>query len=658
MLSVILPVFNNERTILAAVQSILQQSFTDFELIVMNDGSTDGTLGVLDGIADPRLKVMGDHTNQGLPRRLNEALTQCRGKYVARMDADDLAFPDRFQKQVTYLERHLDIDVVAGRAVVFDDQHRIFGLLPFAPDHATITRRPWNNFPMPHPTWMGKRDWFLKYGYALPEIWRAEDQDLLLRSYQSSRFACLPDVVLCYRQGKFQYQKTSIARRHTLKSQLGFFTQHKNYKNAALSVGVFIAKSLFDVAQLFPFISGYYRNKKLSASKIDDDRHKAQQFLDQMEEKLPPHIVFVSNTAASLVRFRGHIISGLMQDGVRVSCLAAPDVETEKTLRDLGVEFYPVSLSRAGVAPFQEIKSVFQLYRILKRISPDLVVSYTIKPNAYVPFLAKFLAIPSLAVVTGLGYAFIQKSLKAKVARTILSTGLSFAKRVWTLNQDDADVLGGYYPFLKSKLHMVAGEGIDTDYFDDRKIQASSYHPQSFLMISRILRDKGIVEYAAAAKLVRQNFPDAIFYLLGDLDMDNPAALSRDEFDTLCRDFPITYLGVATDVRPSIVNAAFSVLPSYREGVPLALLESAALRRPMIATDVAGCKDVVEDGVNGFLVELRSAESLAQAMGKALSLSEDRFYAMKEEARRIVCKKFSAPIILDVYRQTISDMLK
>lgn len=657
LLSVILPVYNNERTVLAAVQSILAQSFTDFELIVINDGSTDGTLNVLNSIYDVRLRVVGDSKNLGLPRRLNEALALCHGKYVARMDADDLSFLDRFQKQIDYLEMHPGIDVVAGRAVVFDDQHRIVGLLPFAEYHSEITAHPWNNFPMPHPTWMGRRDWFLKYGYALPEIWRAEDQDLLLRSYQSSRFACIPDLVLCYRQSAFHYGKTSIARRHTLKSQLGFFASRKDYTSAVLSLGVFLTKSLFDLAQLFPVLSNFYRTRKFSVKQTEFEDERVVQFLDSLELRLSPHITFVSNTAASLVKFRGHILKGLIADGFRVSCIAAHDPDAEQTLREWGVNFYPVPLSRAGVSPLGEIQSVFRLFKVLKQTAPDMVISYTIKPNSYVPFLARILAIPSLAVVTGLGYAFIQNNLMAKAARMVLASGLSFARCIWTLNQEDADVLKNSYPFLSSKFHVIAGEGIDTDYFNDEIVPSSFYSPQSFLMISRILKDKGIVEYAQAAKIVRNSYPQSQFFLLGGMDTHNPAGLSDMEFETLCREFPLTYLGTTDDVRLHIANAAIAVLPSYREGVPLALLESAAMRRPMVATDVAGCKDVVNDGVNGFLCDVRSASSLAQAMIKALSLSDDDFSVMKENARCFVREKFSAPIILDVYRKTIRELL-
>lgn len=263
LVSVILPVYNNEKTIGAAVSSILNQSFTDFELIIVNDGSVDGTQAVLKAYDDPRIVIIGDVNNQGLPRRLNQALALSRGTYIARMDADDLALPERLARQVAFLETHKDVDLLAARAVVFGDGGEIVGLLPYAGSHDEIARHPWNSFPMPHPTWMARRDWILKYGYAVPEVWRAEDQDLLLRAYLSSRFACLPDILLCYRQGAFNFKKTAIARRNLLRAQLSFFFENKLYLYALLSLGGFCIKTSFDVLQLCPLFAQFYVHKKL-----------------------------------------------------------------------------------------------------------------------------------------------------------------------------------------------------------------------------------------------------------------------------------------------------------------------------------------------------------------------------------------------------------
>lgn len=248
--SVILPVYNNERTIAAAVGSILNQSFTNFELIIVNDGSTDKTAEYLSSLSDSRIRIIGDHNNQGLPKRLNQAVRESRGVYIARMDADDISFPERLTKQVAFLDAHPDVDLVAGRAVVFDDAGKIHGLLAYAARHAEITKRPWNTIPMPHPTWMMRKSWITKFFYALPEVWRAEDQDLLLRAHTSSVYACMPDVVLCYRQGAFNFKKTALARRNLLKAQLSYFLSRSEGISAGLSFFVFVVKTVMDLTHI------------------------------------------------------------------------------------------------------------------------------------------------------------------------------------------------------------------------------------------------------------------------------------------------------------------------------------------------------------------------------------------------------------------------
>lgn len=369
------------------------------------------------------------------------------------------------------------------------------------------------------------------------------------------------------------------------------------------------------------------------------------------------HIVLVCNTAQSLFKFRGYIIKNLIADGYKVSCIAADDGESHH-LTDLGAAFTAIPLSRSGMNPLREIYVVFLLLKELMRLKPDVVISYTIKPNSYVPLLARVLGVPCLAVVTGLGYAFIQGGLRAWLARTVLLVGLSCARRVWTLNRDDAEELIVRAPQLSSKISVAPGEGIDTDYFDDRLFPAKEGGRFTFMMIARLLKDKGVYEFAQAAQKVKAQYPDSCFQILGALDLENPAGLSAREFEKLCTDYPVTYLGVTSDVRKMIAESDVCVLPSYREGVPLALLEAASMRRVLIATDVAGCRDVVKDGVNGFLVSPRSSDLLAEAMCAVMALPSGDLYVMKEKARHDVCEGFAAQQITGLYRSILKDFLE
>lgn len=370
---------------------------------------------------------------------------------------------------------------------------------------------------------------------------------------------------------------------------------------------------------------------------------------------MPRHILLVSNTAQSLWNFRRDVIADMIKTGHHVTCVAVSD-GAEKNLRDLGVNFISVSMSRAGINPFSEIALLFHLFKILMTQHPDCIISYTIKPNAYMTVLSKLMGIPCLAVVTGLGYAFLTDTLRARLARSLLKMGLIFARHIWFLNKDDAAKICAGSSILTNKSSILEGEGIDTHVFDDALYVPPPEKPFVFLMIARILKDKGIYEFAGAAKRVKDAYPDTVFRVVGALDSDNPAGLSSEEWKALCAQCGLEYMGVADDVRPLLAAAQVCVLPSYREGIPRALLEAASMRRPLIATDVAGCRDVVRENITGFLVQSHDVKVLAEAMIKMLSLSADDFASMKRAARHDVQNRFGIDIIIKRYRDIIKAM--
>ena len=250
--SVLLPVYNGEKTIRLAVKSILDQSYTDFELILLDDGSTDQTLSILRAIHEPRVRIISDGKNKGLAARLNEGVSLAKGTYIARMDADDLAFPERLKKQVAYLDEHPEIDLLGARALVFADNGPLIGLLPYRATHEELTSQSWRNIPLPHPTWMGRKEWFKKYPYRSPEVMRSEDQEVLLRAAPDSTYACLPDILLAYRQFPFNLRKTLSARKHLLFAQIGIFWRRKQYANMLRAVGTMVAKLCIDLCAALP----------------------------------------------------------------------------------------------------------------------------------------------------------------------------------------------------------------------------------------------------------------------------------------------------------------------------------------------------------------------------------------------------------------------
>jgi len=255
-ISVLLPVYNGGNLLLRAVKSILVQTCPDFELLVVDDGSTDGSISRVKALKDPRLRFKGSPSHRGLAARLNEGVDAAQGLYIARMDADDIAFPERLEKELCFLEKNPDIDLVGCRAVVFrdrpNDTPEIVGLIPFAEKHEDLCRRPWRGFLLPHPTWMGRASWFRKHRYASPEVSRAEDQDVLLRSHAESHFACLSDVLLAYRKTSFDLKKTFVARRALFMAQERYFMGKGEWKNAALAFLAMMAKGALDLLTVLP----------------------------------------------------------------------------------------------------------------------------------------------------------------------------------------------------------------------------------------------------------------------------------------------------------------------------------------------------------------------------------------------------------------------
>lgn len=251
LVTVVLPVFNGGAYLLPAVQSIRNQSFRDWELLLIDDGSTDHAVEGVIALGDSRITLIQDGKNKGLATRLNEGVKLAKGKYIARMDADDLAFPERLMRQFQFLELNPDVDLLGCRIAVFRA-----GKTPLVSGgnftHQEICARPWRGFPLAHPTWMGRASWFRKFGYALPECVRAEDQELLLRSHFTSRFFCLDEVLLAYRQFDFRFRKTQLARISFLKAQIRIFLTQGLWHSLFLAIFYYCVKTGVDLLATLP----------------------------------------------------------------------------------------------------------------------------------------------------------------------------------------------------------------------------------------------------------------------------------------------------------------------------------------------------------------------------------------------------------------------
>ncbi|WJF89576.1 glycosyltransferase family 4 protein [Paraburkholderia bonniea] len=364
-------------------------------------------------------------------------------------------------------------------------------------------------------------------------------------------------------------------------------------------------------------------------------------------------ISLVCNTAWAIHTYRHGLIRTLLAQKVEVTVLAPPD-RTFALLSAMGCRCIALPVASKGTNPFADLRTLGALYRHYRALRPDLVFHYTIKPNIYGSIAAWLARVPSVAVTTGLGYVFIQSGRAAQIARRLYRLAFRFPREIWFLNRDDqATFLAQKLLAHPERAQLLHGEGVDLEQFAFSALPPSSATSASapfvFVLIGRLLWDKGVAEYVTAARQLRPRYPHVRFQLLGPVGVANPSALSRADVAAWEREGLIEYLGEADDVRPTIAAASCVVLPSYREGVPRTLMEAAAMGRPIVATDVPGCREVVADGVNGLLCEARSAESLAAALTQMLELPATARQQMAEQGRHKVTAEFDERDVIARY---------
>lgn len=373
-----------------------------------------------------------------------------------------------------------------------------------------------------------------------------------------------------------------------------------------------------------------------------------------MPDRAPaPLIAVCANQAWNLVNFRSGLIAGLLGRGFRVHAIAPPDPAMEARLLDLGCTFSPVVIDAAGLAPHRDLATLLALRRIIAELGPAAWLSWTIKPNVYGAYAAGRAGIPALPNVSGLGTAFIRRNLLTVIARQLYRTGFSRAPTVFFQNQDDrAEFLAGGM-VRPDQARVLPGSGIDPTAWAPPP--GGRPARRRFLMLSRVVADKGVREFVEAARQVRSRWPDARFILMGEIDAPNRTAIAPAEVARWLADGVIEHRAPVSDVRPEIAAADFVVLPSYREGLSRVLLEAAAMGRPIVTTDVTGCRDIVRDNVNGFLCEARNAQSLAQAFERACGLEDREWQAMADAGRARVIAEFSQDRVTELYLEALAD---
>lgn len=357
------------------------------------------------------------------------------------------------------------------------------------------------------------------------------------------------------------------------------------------------------------------------------------------------HILLNGICCWDFVNYRRSLIRVLVQAGHSVTIVAAADGH-EATLRASGANVVCQPFNRGSLNPLHDLGLAFGYLVAFRKLSPDVIVSFGIKPVIYGSIAATLLRIRHAAVITGLGSAFATAGWLRRLAGMLYRLGLASAERVFFLNADDQQYFLQHTVVPSAKTALLPGEGIDTHHFS---LQEWPSGTPCFLFVGRLIGDKGVREFVEAARTVRESLPQARFQLLGKIDADNPSGVPECEVRTWAASGAVSYLGAHEDVRPFIAASHVVVLPSYREGVPRALLEAAACGRPVLATDVAGCREVVVAGETGWLCAPRSAVALAEAMLAAAGRPPAELAAMGRKGRDHVERRFADAQVCAAY---------
>ena len=366
-------------------------------------------------------------------------------------------------------------------------------------------------------------------------------------------------------------------------------------------------------------------------------------------------IVISANTSWYIYNFRLGLARALKEKGYEVIIVAPYDKYSDKLSKEF--KYYDIFINRKGINPIQDFKTFLMYYKIYKNIKPKVALHFTIKPNIYGTLACALLGIKSIVTITGLGYTFSNTSWITKLVKFLYKFALSKADKVFFQNKDDYELFIKENLVEKNKCEILPGSGVNTSIFSPMDIKKDNENFR-FLLIGRMLWDKGIGEYVEAAKLIKEKYSNVEFFLLGQIDDNYPKAISKTQIEKWEKEGIIKYLGVKENVKEEIAKADCIVLPSYREGIPRALLEAASMEKPIITTDVPGCREVVDDGINGFLCKPKDSKDLAKKMEKMLNLKEEERIKMGKKGREKVIKSFDEKIVIQKYLDAIKELLK
>ena len=367
-------------------------------------------------------------------------------------------------------------------------------------------------------------------------------------------------------------------------------------------------------------------------------------------------IAILLNTSWYIYNFRRNLIQELISNNFKVFAIAPYDEYSDK-IKELGCEYYNIQFDSKSKNPIADIKLMFDIRKRLKNIKPDILLNFTIKPNIYGTLVARTLKIPCINNVAGFGTLFSENLISRTFFKALFKISQKKARIVFFQNPDDFEELTKSGVIDLKKADLLPGSGVNLNEF--AYVPVTNNRNIIFLLIARMIYPKGIQELAQAAKKLKEKgFKNFEVHLLGEMNVNNPLAIHKEELDEICNNQYITYLGKTDDVNSEIQKSDVVVLPSYyREGTPKSLLEALAVGRPIITTDMPGCKETVVNNVNGFICEPKSVDDLFLKMEKFIKMDFFERRNMGEQSRKLAEEKFDESIVLRKYLDAMNETM-
>lgn len=368
-------------------------------------------------------------------------------------------------------------------------------------------------------------------------------------------------------------------------------------------------------------------------------------------------ILFNNNVLSGLISFRSDVMEHFVKQGHDVIAVASLNNSTLLSRLPKGVRYIPVKLEYNKTNPFQDLSYIRQLFSILRRERPDYVFNYTAKANTYGTMVCKLLHIPSTAMLAGLGYCFIEKNIAARIGLLLHRIALRYSRHVMLLNNENVEYVKKIKLFdVKKLIWLQGGEGVSLKKYP---FTDNTSDKTTFLFIARLLRDKGFFEFAEAAKIVKKVSPQTRFLVAGGYSPNLPNSISEQEVKPYTDEHIIEHLGNVSDMQALYAQPGIIVaIPSYfSEGLNRSLIEACSCGKPILTTDHPGCRETLKDGINGFFVKERDAQSLADAMLKCLNLTQEEKRQMSLESRKLAKERFDVENVIKIYDSIIKQDL-